>query len=672
MHERYMFLALACFAPLVFVAAVPLGVRGAVGAVPPQPLVPVRVLQLAVAASRTSSFQPWFDWLVRRLRDRHVAEEGLVARRSTAIALRRRLARASAGCADARRRARSRRESPPTAAARSRDRRRADVCARRSRLGGRCRCHRAADRTLGAARGRRPRVPLRPRGPPRRAEARAEPQRQRLPPADGALGRTARSAKGTLPLDGWYPVPLARLVVLPPLPEPSAHAHGARRLRDRDERPARLPLDHCTCCSRCGRSRVYWSARLLGWSRWVAAAAAVVSPLVVSAPATATSTASYTWQGWGVYSQLWAMWLLPLAWGSRGGPSHTGGRYAAAAAALALTIACHFITGYLARAHRRRLGARARRLVVPASGSAGRRSSSSSSLLIASWVLVPLIARHEVDDPERVLQGLDLSTTRTAPQKVLRLAVHGARCSTTGASRSSRCSSSPAPSSARLRALATRAHARSSAPSCSACSCSSAGRRWAAVLDLLPGIKDIQIHRFVIGVHLAGILLAGVGLAWILRQAFSLAASMSPARFVPLAGVIAVVAGFVVLSPAWTERAHDDAAAARLIERQRRSDATDGRDVERLAAIVKACGDGRVYAGLRATGGSSTRSETVPMHAYLADLDVDAIGFTFRTIASLSTDPEASSTRPTRRTTRCSMSATSSSRPTASRRCRRG
>ena len=35
------------------------------------------------------------------------------------------------------------------------------------------------------------------------------------------------------------------------------------------------------------------------------------------------------------------------------------------------------------------------------------------------------------------------------------------------------------------------------------------------LLDLLPGFKDVQIHRFVMGVHLAGIMLAGVGLAWL-------------------------------------------------------------------------------------------------------------------------------------------------------------
>src|SRR5262249_44160930 len=93
---------------------------------------------------------------------------------------------------------------------------------------------------------------------------------------------------------------------------------------------------------------VHLGARLLEWDRWTSAAAAAVSPLIVSAPGYGYEHGSYTFQGYGVYSQLWAMWLLPLAWGFTWRAVTRGRRYAAAVAALALTIACHFITGYLA------------------------------------------------------------------------------------------------------------------------------------------------------------------------------------------------------------------------------------------------------------------------------------------------------------------------------------
>ena len=72
---------------------------------------------------------------------------------------------------------------------------------------------------------------------------------------------------------------------------------------------------------------VYWGARLLGWDRWASVAAAAVAPLVVSAPGYGYEHESYTWQGRGVYSQLWAMWLLPvslgLTWRCRAGVRST-------------------------------------------------------------------------------------------------------------------------------------------------------------------------------------------------------------------------------------------------------------------------------------------------------------------------------------------------------------
>ena len=97
---------------------------------------------------------------------------------------------------------------------------------------------------------------------------------------------------------------------------------------------------------------VYAGSRLLGWGDWTAAgAAATASLLVFSAPGFVSygfEWGSYIWSGTGLYGQLWAMWLLPLAWGLTWRSVKDGRRYAAAAIAVALTIACHFIAGYLA------------------------------------------------------------------------------------------------------------------------------------------------------------------------------------------------------------------------------------------------------------------------------------------------------------------------------------
>ena len=148
------------------------------------------------------------------------------------------------------------------------------------------------------------------------------------------------------------------------------------------------------------------------------------------------------------------------------------------------------------------------------------------------------------------------------------------------------------------------------------------------------------------GVHLAGIMLAGVGLAWLLRTASRWAARVTadrvaPSRFAVAAAAASLLACVAVLAPAWTERADYDRYGATLIDDQRAAERTDGVDIDRLVAMVKARGDGRVYAGLRSNWGVNFLVGVVPVYAWLCDRDVDAIGFTFRTIASLSNDTEA-------------------------------
>jgi len=159
------------------------------------------------------------------------------------------------------------------------------------------------------------------------------------------------------------------------------------------------------------------------------------------------------------------------------------------------------------------------------------------------------------------------------------------------------------------------------------------------VLRLLPGTEDMFLRRFVLGVHLAGILMAGVGLAWLGRVALG-----AGRRFVPrlrpapaLAVLVVVLVG--VLVPAWVERADYEAVGAAWMAQQRRADATDGADLQALVQRAEDLGGGRIYAGLRSNWGGSYRIGFVPVYAWLLDHDADAVGFTLRT-KSLSADVE--------------------------------
>ncbi len=93
---------------------------------------------------------------------------------------------------------------------------------------------------------------------------------------------------------------------------------------------------------------VYWSGRLFGLSRWTAASAAAVAPFLASAAGIGYETKAYVWVGYGVWTQLWASWTLPLAWGFtfRALSSLRAGFFAVLF--IMLTVALHYETGYLA------------------------------------------------------------------------------------------------------------------------------------------------------------------------------------------------------------------------------------------------------------------------------------------------------------------------------------
>ena len=93
-------------------------------------------------------------------------------------------------------------------------------------------------------------------------------------------------------------------------------------------------------------------------------------------------------------------------------------------------------------------------------------------------------------------------------------------------------------------------------------------------------------------------------------------------------------------SPAWLQQRSLDRRNADHIAAQRRADATQGAQLDRLIALIQANGGGRVYAGMPSNWGMDFTVGSVPVFKYLESQDVDEVGYTLRT-ASLMTGPEA-------------------------------
>ena len=349
------------------------------------------------------------------------------------------------------------------------------------------------------------------------------------------------------------------------------------------------------------------------------------------------------WIGYGVWTQLWASMTLPLAWGFswRAIREHRG--YLPAAGLVALTAALHFETGYLALAPilvwpfvaGRPLAGRLRSAVIVLIGALGA----------IAWVLVPLVAQRSWAAVNEPLQGTPLVNGYGAGRMLSwlitgQLLDHGrlpvlTACAAVGLLLAVRRWRDDVDERALLVVLAISLML-------------SFGRTtWGSLTHVIPGGGDVFFRRFLMGVQLAALLLAGRGAAatartvwrsldrWAVRHGLG-----SPAMIdVRVRTAIGLSVTVLVLIPAWSQLAAYDRLNSAAISTQRRADATEGTQVDRLLATVRTGPQGRVYAGMPSNWGATFTVGAVPVFKFLESRDVDEVGYTLRT-ASLMTDPE--------------------------------
>ena len=168
-------------------------------------------------------------------------------------------------------------------------------------------------------------------------------------------------------------------------------------------------------------------------------------------------------------------------------------------------------------------------------------------------------------------------------------------------------------------------------------------------IDLLPGNKDLLFQRYIAGVHLAGLFLAGVGVVWLVELAGAavrrsrpdLRARVLEHRWLGVGGAaLAIAVLLAVLAPAWSQVASYNAGNDAWIRYQQAADSTQGAQVDALLSLAAQRGGGRVYAGMPSNWGYDFKVGGVQVYIYMENSPVDAIGFTLRTF-SLMTDPEA-------------------------------
>ena len=389
---------------------------------------------------------------------------------------------------------------------------------------------------------------------------------------------------------------------------------------------------------------VYWSGRLFGLSRWTAASAAAVAPFLASAAGIGYETKAYVWVGYGVWTQLWASWTLPLAWGFTYRALSSLRAALPAVLFIMLTVALHYETGYLAF-----VPLVVWPFIVPSD--LWRRLGRSLALGVAAlatsaWVIVPLLDQAHWAARNQVLEGTGLENGYGARQilswlfsgqlydagrwPVVTVLVGAGIVACIGRWRTS---------------LAGRALVSIWVVTL----LMTFGRTtFGALYDVLPGSSDIFIRRFQMGVQLSGILLAGIGIVAVGRLVLDAVLHLfpderrgwvsGPAGRGIVAG-LSIVALVLVLAPAWSELDAYDSHNATNIGLQAGADVQQDPQIDELLAYVRAHPRGRVYAGQPTNWGQDFLVGAVPVFKYLESKDVDEVGYTLRT-ASLMTDPE--------------------------------
>lgn len=415
---------------------------------------------------------------------------------------------------------------------------------------------------------------------------------------------------------------------------------------------------------------IYFAVRLLRFDRLIAAVGALISPLVVSTLGVGYEQQSYLWIGYGVWSQLLAMWTLPLAWGWSWRAMQHRRALLPATVTITATIAFHYFTGYLAI-----LG-----IVVAFATSPTpfrRRCRRAAELVVAvactsAWVIVPLIwLRPWASINEFLQRGPDVNSY--GARQVMAWLFTGQLFDARRV---------PVLTSLVLLGMVfmfVRSRRDARARNVSLLFLLSLllffGRTtFGAAFRLLPGSEDLFLRRFLMGVQLAGIIAAAVGIVECGRLAQPAyerlrtylgftdapgeASVTGPSITGPhvtgphvtsrnvkgltAAGFVALI---VLLVPCFHELVTIDSAETANINFQRHADATAGATIAPIIDHVKAKG-GRVYAGLPVAAnqiggwGSSLTVGEVPVYKYLTRFNIDVVGYTLRT-ASLMTDPEA-------------------------------
>jgi len=379
---------------------------------------------------------------------------------------------------------------------------------------------------------------------------------------------------------------------------------------------------------------IYFSAKIMRLSRGARLAATLLSPFLISAPLVGYEQKAYIWVGFGLWAQLCASWALPFAWAFTWRALDDRRHAFKAVFFIALAAGLHFETGYMAFGALvilpfvipKQLRTRLKNAVVVFVG----------AVLCTAWLSVPLLLNRQ----------WAAINTAIAPTGLVR--GYGARQDLAWLFTGRLFDAGRLPiiticvALGFLAAIVKWKHdplGRALVLLFSVFFLISWGpTTWGPLIDIVPGHADIYFRRFEMSVSLSGILLSGYGVAWLgalVRQVLQRDPVESEQRSRGVVRVLlsqsALALSILAVALVIPSLHTIDAFNSSDIGTQRHYQAVLDPAIQPLIKYVKEANNGRVYAGMPGNWGASFTVGYVPVFEYLANQDVDEVGFTLRT-----------------------------------------
>ncbi len=398
---------------------------------------------------------------------------------------------------------------------------------------------------------------------------------------------------------------------------------------------------------------IYWSMRRFGFARLAAALGGLVAPLLATNGLYGLDLTSYTWSGYGMYTQLWGMLLLSPALAQGYVTLRTGRGYVWATLLLAATLLAHLVFGYMAVISLVVFVVVAMwtRDALTESPPGPPEGGDFSRVPPFGGLGGPLLSATPWPQTKRLALLLALLTLVTAYfwlpflldspylnrsvwEEAGKIDAYGYEWTVGALVKGELFDFGRFPSLTLLAGVGLvcclwrwrEERYRVPVVLFILWLLLYFGRpTWGVLLDLLPMSRDLHLHRLIVGLHLGGIYLMDLGLALPWRWALS----RGEPRY--LLAITALTA--LLLYPIYRERGAYLGENACLMADSRAAFAAEEPEIAALVTTLQRMPPGRVYAGRGGNWGKDYKVGAVPVYALLNSAGLDMLGYLYHALS---------------------------------------